>query len=396
MRVFDRRYEMMPRAELEQLQLERLQSMLVRMRRTVRRSRDRIGDRHVKSLEDLAHLPFTTPEDMAQSFPYGMFALRMSQVIRLHSTMGPGGNRLVVGHSRNDLVHWGRLAARQLVAAGLTENDVVQACLGGRVHQGVSGYALGAELIEASVIAEEPHHMDVQISVLENYRPTALITTPTNALALAETLAQREIDSQSLHLRTVLLTRPVDAATREQLQDRLHVAIQTNFGIDEILDPGFCVECNAGQFHVNEDHFLVEIQDSELIVTTLCREAIPLLRYRTRVACDMIRERCSCGRTGAILVPKGYLDGRLSVNETPVYERHIAEVLSRSRAAGHAFSFEAGGRRLIVSIEVTDSLLSDMMWQMTNWQREIEEQFFAHLGVEAEVRFVAPTQRDAC
>lgn len=390
MRVFNRRQELMPRPELEQLQLERLQALLVRITRKVRRYRERIPDVQIKSIEDLAGLPFTTPDDMAQSFPYGMFATPLRQVVRLHSTMGPGGNRQVVGHTRNDLVQWGRLVARQLVAGGLTPKDVVLVCLAGDARRSRAGYSLGAELVEASVIAEDPSHVDVEIALLHTYKPTVLITTPSNALELARALEAEKVDSQSLHLGTVLLTRPVDAATREELASRLLVEVQTNFGISQILDPGLCVECEAGHFHVNEDQFIVEVHDGELVVTTLCREALPLLRYRTRIAAQIVREKCTCARTGAILLPGQPLDGRLRVSETSLYEPQIAEVLSRSRAAGHPFTFDASERRLIVSIEVTESLVSDMMWQMVDWRREIEEQFLIHLGVEAEVRFVSP------
>lgn len=390
MSVFDRRHELMPRPELEQLQLERLQTLLVRLTRNVRRYREQLADTQVRSLEDLARLPFSTPEEMEYSFPYGMFALPLRRVVRVNSAMGPGGHRLVVAHTRNDIVQWERLVARQLVASGLTAKDVVQISLGGSAQRGESGYAMGAELIEASVITEEPSHVGVQISMLQTYRPTTLITTPTNALELARALEAKNIDSQSIHLRTVLLTRPVDKATKEQLASLLLVDVQSNFGIDQILDPGFCVECEEGHFHVNEDHFFVEIQDGELVVTTLCREAMPLLRYRTRLACQIVREKCGCGRTGAILIPGEPMDGRLRIGETYLYEPQIAETLSRSRAAGHSFTFEVTEHRLIVSVEVSTRLLSDMMWQMVDWRREIEEQFLVELGVKAEVCFVSP------
>jgi len=380
----------MPRPELEQLQLERLQALLARLTRNVRRYRERLGDTPIRSLADLASLPFTTPDDMAQSFPYGMFAVPLRQIVRLHSMMGPAGSRQVIGHTRNDLVHWGRLVARQLVAGGLTPKDVVLVCLSGDSRRSRAGYSLGAELIEASVIAEDPSHVDVEISLLNTYKPTTMITTPTNATELARALEERKIDSQSLHLGSVLLTRPVEAPLREELAARLQAEVQCNFGISHLLDPGLCVECEAGHFHVNEDEFIVEVDKGELILTTLCREALPLLRYRTRVACEIHREKCSCGRTGSMLVPGGYLDGRLCVGETTLYEPQIAEVLGRSRAANHPFKFEAVERRLIVSLEVTSGLVSDMMWQMVDWRREIEEQFLIHLGIEAEVQFVNP------
>src|SRR5512140_1049353 len=243
MSIFDRRNETMPRAELEQMQLERLQALLARLRRNVRRYREKIVDFRLESLADLHRLPFTTQEDMVASFPYGMFAFPLREVIRLHSALGPDGKPLVIGYTRNDLAQWGRLVARQLAASGVTANDVIQISLGGLAHSGAAGYVLGAELIEASVIAEDPVHIDYQLAMLQNYRPTILITTPTNALELTRAIEQRRIDAQSLHLRSVLLSRPVAKALREQLAAGLFAAVRCNFGIPEILDPGFCVEC---------------------------------------------------------------------------------------------------------------------------------------------------------
>jgi phenylacetate-CoA ligase len=392
MSVFDRRYEMMPRAELEQLQLERLQALIVRLKRNVRRYREKIGDTRVESLADLARLPFTTPEDMAESFPYGMFAFPMREIIRLHTTVGPQGKPLVIGHTRNDLAQWGRLVARQLVASGVTANDVIQMCFGGGVY-GSAGYLFGAQVVEASVIAEDPSHVDYQISILQNYRPTVLIITPANAVELMRAMDHRRLDPQSLHVRTVLLSRPVDKDTREKLAAGLFARVQCNFGLGEILNPGLCVECEAGHFHVNEDHFLAEVQDNELVLTTLSREALPLLRYRTRVRCQLLREKCSCGRVGAIMVPGPRLDHRLYVNESPLYEGQIAEVLARTRAAGQPFTVTVSERSIVVSIEISDDLFDDTVGFIESLTHEIESEFLARLGIEAEVRFVAPRSR---
>jgi len=392
MNIFDRRYEMMPRAELEQLQLERLQALLVRLKRNVRRAREKIGDTRVESLADLPRLPFTTPEDLVESFPYGMFALPMREIIRLHTTVGPQGKPLVIGHTRNDLAQWGRLVARQLVAISVTANDVVQMCFGGGVY-GAAGYLFGAQAIEASVIAEDSAHVDYQIATLQNYRPTVLITTPGNAIELMQVMAQRRLDPQSLQVRTVLLSRPVNRDTREQLAAGLFARVQCNFGLGEILDPGLCVECAAGHFHVHEDHFLAEVQDGELVLTTLCREALPLLRYRTRVACELNHDKCACGRTSAIIVPGERLDGRLRVNETPLYEGQITEVLARTKAAGQPFTLTVSERRILVAIEISDDLFADAVGLIENLKREIESDFLARLGIEADVRFVSPRSR---
>lgn len=387
MRVFDRRYECMPRAELDQIQLERLQALLVRLKRNVRRHREKLGDRRVQSLQDLPTLPFTTPEEMADSFPYGMFAFPLREVIQLHSAVGPEGRPLVIGHTRNDLAQWGHLVARQLVASGVTANDVIQICLGGGVYEGAAGYLAGAQVIEASVIAEDPARLDYQLAMIQNYRPTVLATTPTNALDLIRTLEHNHLDPQSLQLRTVLLSRPTDDDTRAQIRAGLFAAVQCNFGLGDILDPGFCVECDAGQFHVHEDQFLVEAPDGELVVTTLGREAMPLLRYRTRVACQLIRDKCSCGRTGTLIKPGPRLDKRLCVNEAPLYESQIAHVLSRSRAANHPFHVRVSERHLTVMIEMSPALFADRVWVLEALGREIEADFLSGLGITAEVRF---------
>jgi len=399
MNVFDRRYEMMPRAELEQLQLERLQALLARLKRHVRRYREKVAGLRVESLADLSRLPFTTPEEMAEGFPYGMFACPMREIIRLHTTIGPGGKPLVIGHTRNDLTQWGRLVARQLVASGVTANDVIQMCFGGGVY-GAAGYLFGAQVVEASVIAEEPSHVDYQVAMLQNYQPTVLITTPTIALDIMQVIEQRRLDPQSLHLRTVLLSRPVSKETREQLAAGLFARVQCNFGLGEILDPGLCLECEAGCFHVHEDHFLAEVHESELVLTTLCREALPLLRYRTRVRCEMSRGKCACGRSGAMIVPGQRLDGRLCVKESPLYESQIADVLARTKAAGQPFTVNVSDGRLVVSIEISNDLFADTVWVVEGLKREIESDFLARLDVVAEVRFVNPrakamTQSDA-
>ncbi len=389
MHVFDRRNETMAAAELEQVQLERLQALVARLRRNVRRYREKLADVRVESLADLERLPFTTPEDMVESFPYGMFAFPLREIIRLYSTLGPEGKPLVIGHTRNDLAQWGRLAARQLAAAGVTANDVLQVSLG-RADACAAGYVLGAELLEASVIAEDPLHIDYQFEVLKNYRPTFLITTPAHALELAGTIEKRRMDPQSLQLRAVILSRPVPGELREQLATGLFSKIRCNFGVPELLDPGLALECDAGRMHVQEDQFLPEVRDGELVVTTLGREALPLLRYRTRISASLKREKCACGRTGAVLQPGARMDHRYRFNETEFYECQVAEVLNQTRAAGHAFRLESAERRLIVMVEISEDLFATNLSSPAQIKREVESELLARLGLESEVQFVQP------
>lgn len=386
MTIFDRAHECLAPADLEQLQLERLQALLARLKRNVRRVRDLLGDRRVCDLADLSSLPLTAPSDLLAAFPYGMFALPLHEVIRLHSTVGPDGRQLIIGHTRNDLTLWGRLVARQLAAAGVTANDVVQLGFGGSLAKLATGYQLGTEILGASLIPEDPLHIDYQLAMLQNYRVTVLITTPANAAALARLMDLRRIDPQALHLRTVLLSRPVDDAARQTLAAGLFAPVRCNFGVAEVLNPGLCVECAEGRFHVNEDQFLVESLAGELVVTTLSREAIPLLRYRTRQAATLTRAHCACGRTGVILTAGERLDDRLRVGETEIYPAQIHEVLDQTRARGQPYRFSVEVDRVIIVVEITSELMGDTIRTLMSLQYEIETEFFSRLGVAAEVR----------
>jgi len=392
MRVFDPGRESMRSDLRDQVQLERLQALLARLRRNVRRYREQLGDTRAEALSDLSKLPLTTPENLLEAFPYGMFALPLREVIRLHSIVGPRGKQLVVGHTWNDLSQWGRLVARQLVAAGVTSNDVIQICFGGGFFMQSFGYMLGAELVEASVIPEDTFHIDYQLEVLQKYRTTVLITTPRNASDLMQLLQAERIDPQSLHLRTVLLTRPVSDELRDELETGLFAQVRCSFGIGEVGDPGLCVECEHGRLHVNEDHFLVETVDGELVVTTLCREAMPLLRYRSRVACVLERGKCPCGRTGVALQPGGRLDGRQRVNEMPLYEEQVRHVLEKTMARGQPFELKISEHRVAIAIQMSEEFFGDKMRVLADLRRDIQSEFLDRLGIRADVRYVAPAE----
>ena len=204
------------------------------------------------------------------------------------------------------------------------------------------------------------------------------------------TIEERRIDPQSLHLRTVLLSRPVDKETREQLAAGLFAAVRCNFGLGEILNPGLCVECEVGLFHIHEDQFLAEVCDGELVITTLAREAMPLLRYRTRVAAELCRDKCACGRTGVLLQPGPRLDRRYRVREVSFYEAQVAEVLAKTRAAGLRFHLEASDRQLQVALELSEDFFAGAMSPTRDPKRDIESEILARLGVQAEVRYIEP------
>jgi len=394
MSIFEPRRESLSREDRLQLQLERLQALLARLRRNVPRHRKNLGTFQVTSLDDLNRIPLMSPADLAAAFPYGMFALPRREVIRLHSTIGPGGMQMVIGHTQNDLANWGRLAARQLVASGATAHDLIQISFAGSTFGQALGHMLGAQLIEASMIPQDAFHTEYQLTMMQNYRPSVLIATPTQARDLIDLMEQRGIDPQSTPLRTVFLSRPIPPEERAALKTGLFADIHCIFSVPEILDPGLTVECEHRHFHVNEDHFLIEVVEGELVVTTLTREAMPLLRYRTRIAGELEDRPCPCGRTGRIVHPGRRLDGRLRVNEMPLYRNQVDGLMSQTRAAGHPFLATISETQIRVFIRVSHSLFPDTVREFERLKIEVESEFQTKLGVRAVVGFLTPAEFD--
>lgn len=387
MDTFDPRLENMPRRDLEQIQLERLQALIARLKRSVRYYRDRLGDVRVADLDTLRELPLTGPEDLAAAFPYGMLALPLREVMRIQATVGPGGAQLVSGYTRNDLANWGRLVARQYAAASISSHDVIQVAVDGGALPGTHGYALGAERLSASIVAEDPYCIEHQLELLRNYRATVLVTTPTRAAALAALMAAEGVDPHALSLQAILLSRPIGEAEREALKQALFVEVRNGFGVQEVIDPGLCVECAEGHLHINEDHFLAEIVDGELVLTTLCREAMPLLRYRTRMGAALSREECRCGRTGAIVTPRLRLDDRRLVGERWIDRAQVANLLERTAVRGHETGIAMTTDTVVVTVRLTSELFQDTVRSLEALQTAVAARFLAELGIVCELRF---------
>jgi len=412
MPIFDAKNETLSREIMEQLQLERLQAMLNRVQRNVswyRRALAEVGIGlgDVQSLDDLRCLPLTTGQTLAQGYPYSMFAVPMREVIRLHSVAGPDGRTLVMGHTRNDVTHWARLAARTLSAAGVSETDVVQICFGQGFFVVAMGFQYGAELLGASVIPTPVRGVDEQIQVLRDYRATVLVSTPTHARLLVTGLQEREIEPQSLHLRTCILSRPMPGQQwREQIEQGLFAKVFASFSVPEIFAPGIAAECRETEgLHINEDQVIAEVlqpdraepvpegQRGELVLTTLTREAFPLLRYRTGYLTAVWRCPCSCGRTGMMLQPiLGRTDNRVLVNEVPVYPVQVERVLAEAEHATPHFRLnlrdDDPGQVLEVQVGVDEQIFADEMRVMDKTRSEIESALAAQLGTRVAVRLV--------
>jgi len=314
-----RTIETMSRDDLAQLQTERLQTTLNRVYRNVafyKHALDayKVTIEKIRSLADIRNLPFTTKEDLRRSYPYDMFALPLRDVVRIHASSGTTGKPIVVGYSKNDIVHWTQLVARQLTWAGITEHDVVQIGFTYSLFTGGLGYHFGAEAIGASVIpASSQGNFRDQITIMKDFKTSALICAPSTALLLARTLKAMDINSECLHLkRGIFGSEPWSAAMRAEIEETLRIEAFDSYGISEIMGPGVSGECEMHDgLHVNEDHFIVEVVDpvsllpvavgeeGELVFTTITKEAFPLIRYRTGDRARLLVGVCKCGRTFA-------------------------------------------------------------------------------------------------
>ncbi|MDA8122908.1 MAG: phenylacetate--CoA ligase [Deltaproteobacteria bacterium] len=340
--------ECLNRDELEQLQIERLQSTLNRVYAHVpfyRKKFDAMGvlPEDVGSLPDLARLPFTTKDDVRGNYPYGLFAVPLRDVVRIHASSGATGTAAVVGYTRNDIKTWSNLAARVLTAAGVTKDDVVQISFGYGLFTGGLGLHYGAERIGASVIPASSGNTARQVKIMKDFKTTALVCTPSYALLVVETMRKMGIPVSALSLRHGLFgAEPWSEEIRKELQDALGITATDNYGLSEILGPGVSGEClERDGLHISEDHFLVEVidpdtlrpvapgQKGELVITTLTKEAFPMIRYRTRDLACLLEGQCRCGRTGRRMCRvKGRTDEMVIIKGVKVYPSQVESLLS--------------------------------------------------------------------
>src|SRR5512137_1447375 len=268
--IWDQSHECMPREELEQLQLERLQAALNRAYKNVtcyRRRFDELGivPEDVQSLTDLRKLPFTIKEDLRLNYPYGMFAVPLREVVRIHSSSGTTGKPTVVGYTKNDLKTWSNLVARFMTAAGVTHDDVVQIAFGYGMFTGAFGLHYGSETIGAAVIPMSGGNTERQIMIMQDYKSTALVCTPSYAVTIADRIEKLGIDPKSLSLKVGLFGgEPWSEAMRKEIESRLMLRATDNYGLSEVIGPGVAGECEQKcGMHLFEDAFIPEIIDPD-------------------------------------------------------------------------------------------------------------------------------------
>ena len=413
--IWDPLHECLERKDLERLQLERLRSTLERVAKVPcykdKFAASGISPGDIHSLDDMAKLPFTTKEDLRQNYPYGMFAVPMRDVVRIHSSSGTTGKPTVVGYSRKDLDDWSGLVARFMTAAGVLPDDIVHIAFGYGLFTGAFGLHYGAELIGSAVIPMSGGNTERQIMILKDYEATALVCTPSYALTLADRIEKMGHDPRTyLSLKVGLFGgEPWSEGLRREIEERLNIVATDNYGLSEIVGPGVAGECLCKKgMHIFEDHFIPEIIDpdtgkvlphgekGELVLTNIVQEAIPLIRYRTRDITRLHYDKCDCGRTMVRMEKTmGRSDDMLIIKGVNVFPTQIEEVLFQVEGCEPHYQLiverEGTLDTLEVQVEVNENIFFDEMRKQRAFVEMLEKRLATNIGLHAKIKLVEPS-----
>jgi len=412
--VYQPQYEAMPRAELESLQLERVKALLVRVYENVETYRRKYDDagfdpRSVESLDDIARVPFTVKDDLRAAYPYGMFAVPLRDIVRVHSSSGTTGQISVVGYTRGDIDRWADLMARTYAAAGATPDDIVQVTYGYGLFTGGLGAHYGSERLGALTIPVSGGNTKRQVQILKDFGVTVLACTPSYAQLIGETAREMGIDPLSLPLRIgVFGAEPWSESMRGQIERELGLRAIDIYGLSEVLGPGVATECeHQCGLHVFEDHFLVEIVDpntlqpvpdgqmGEVVFTTLTKEGIPVVRYRTRDISRIVPGECACGRTMRRMERvTGRSDDMLIIRGVNVYPSQIEQVLLGIPMVAPHYQVVLTKRgsmdHVEVHVEVAPEFSFDEVRELEALQRRVKGEIESALAVSIAVKLVEP------
>lgn len=413
--IWNDEFETLPREAIESLQLKRLQQVVERVYATVpfyRKSLDDAGitPDMIRSLDDLQRIPFTLKQDMRDSYPYGLFAAPLEQIVRIHASSGTTGKPTVVGYTRRDIENWSEMMARCFIAAGANKGDVIHNAYGYGLFTGGLGAHYGAEKVGASVIPMSGGNTRKQLMIMQDFGSTVLTCTPSYSLFLAEVAAEEGIDFKNLKLRVGIFgAEPWSETMRQEIEAKLNLKAIDIYGLSEIMGPGVGVECIEAQngLHLWEDHFIPEIinpdtgevlphgEKGELVITTITKEGIPLLRYRTRDITRILPEPCICGRTHVRIERlSGRSDDMLIIRGVNVFPSQIESVLFNIEGVEPHYQLivDRDGTldTLEVQVEVNEQTFSDEIKVLQNLSQQIRHSIKEMLGVTCQVRLVEP------
>ena len=404
----------MNRSDLRKIQSERLRRTVERVYFNVPYYRHKLqeaglGPEVIESIDDIRKLPFTTKNDLRDTYPFGMFAVPMSEIVRLHASSGTTGKATVVGYTRNDISTWSEVMARTLTSAGAGRNDFIQVAYGYGLFTGGLGLHYGGEKIGASVIPVSGGNTHRQLQLMRDFGTTVLACTPSYALYLAEAIQDNGISRDDLKLRCgVFGAEPWTENMRKEIEEKLRIKAIDIFGLSEIIGPGVASECQEQEgLHINEDHFFPEIIDpetlevlpegsvGELVFTTITKEGLPLIRYRTRDLTRLNYSKCKCGRT-LVRMDKclGRSDDMLIIRGVNLFPSQIETVLlAMSEIKPHYRIIVDRLNNLDVielQVEVDEVFFQDKISQLQNLRNRLQDNLENAVGLSIKVTLVEP------
>lgn len=412
--IFNKEIECMSRDEMTELQS-------IRLRKIVRYAYDRVpyykkkfdsislSPEDIKTVEDIVKIPFTTKDDLRENYPYGLLAVPMSEIIEIHASSGTTGKPVVVGYTRNDMENWSEAVARLAACAGVTKDDVAQIAFGYGMFTGGFGLHYGLQKLGATVVPASSGNSERQIMYMQDFGTTVLISTPSYALYLSEVCEDMEIDPKTLKLRTGLFGGEghSDELTAE-IERRWGITDTENYGMTEIIGPGVSGECTykAG-LHVNEDMFYPEIIDpatydqlgygdkGEMVLTTLLKEGIPMLRFRTKDITVLNDEKCECGRTTARMHKiLGRTDDMLIIKGVNVFPSQIESVLMKFAHTAPYYQIVLKSHGFMdtieIQVEVADGSILDSYKKLEEFENHLRHDLRTVLQIDARVKLVEP------
>ena len=410
---WNEKIETMSRDEMRELQSANLRSAVARVYENVKSYRakmDAIGLKpgDIKSIDDLQKLPFTTKTDLRDAYPYDMIAVPMDQVVRVHASSGTTGKQTVVAYTKKDIELWSEVLARSLTMSGASNKDIVHISYGYGLFTGGLGAHYGAECIGATTIPVSTGNTKRQIQIMRDFGSTVLMCTPSYALYLAEALEEAGgIDGLKLRVG-IFGAEPWTEEMRTLIEERLHLSAHDIYGLSEIIGPGVSCECAAKKgMHVQEDHFVPEIIDSdtgavlgegvagELVFSCITKEAMPLIRYRTRDISKLTYGKCECGRTTVRMSkPSGRADDMLIIRGVNVFPSQIESVLMGITEASPFFMLVVDRvdnlDRLEIQVEMRPEYFSDEIRKLETLERKIRKEIESTLGIAATITLVEP------
>ena len=412
-RYYQKELETMPLDKLRALQEEKLKKQVKHVYANVPYYRDLMDKKGVKpedikTLDDIKKLPFISKADLRETYPYGMLAVPLSDCVRIHSTSGTTGKRVIAYYTQNDIDLWEECCARAIVAAGGSRDDIVQVCYGYGLFTGGSGLHGGAHKVGALTLPMSSGNTDRQIQFMMDLKSTIICCTPSYAAYIGESLKEKGYKPEDNALKAGIFgAEPWTEEMRRDIEKSLGIKAYDIYGLTETSGPGVAFECEEqGGMHINEDHFYAEIIDpetgevlpegceGELVFTSLDKEAFPLLRYRTRDLCVLSREKCSCGRTFIRMAkPKGRSDDMLIIRGVNVFPSQIETVLLNE---GYAPNYRIEVDRvnntdtLDVYVELSPEQFSDTVADITVKERKLASAIQGMLGIHPVIHLVAP------